>query len=171
MKKLALVLAVLLILSSSMLMGCADRSSVLKIYNWQDYIDEDVLNGFEDYYEQTYGERIQIKYNTFETNESMYTNIRRSKMDYDLVIPSEYMAEKMYKKGLLLPIDYSNIPNYYTSLEYSENGETRLDPTLKTLYADKAEYFLPYMWGTIGILYNKDLLREQDISLYMTMTH
>ena len=165
MKKIAFILAVLLIASSFTLMGCADRSSILKVYNWQDYIDEDLLEGFEDYYEETYGEKINLKYTTFETNESMYTNIKRSKMDYDLVIPSEYMAEKMYKKGLTQPIDYTNIPNLYKALEYSVDGETRLDPTLQALYADKAEYFLPYMWGTIGILYNKDLLREQDISL------
>ena len=165
MKKIAFILAVLLISSTLMLSGCANRANILKVYNWQDYIDEDILDGFEDYYLETYGEKIQLQYTTFETNESMYTKIKRSKMDFDLVIPSEYMAEKMSNAGLLQTIDYSNIPNFYSSLKYSKDGETRLDPTLKELYDDKSEYFLPYMWGTIGILYNKDLLREQDISL------
>ncbi|HEY8390469.1 MAG TPA: extracellular solute-binding protein [Clostridia bacterium] len=165
MKKLAVILAIMLALSSFMLMGCTGRSNVLKVYNWQDYIDEDVLAGFEDYYFQTYGEKITLEYYTFETNESMYTKIARSKMDYDLVIPSEYMAERMYEKGLVQSIDYSNIPNFYASLEYSENGKTRLDPTLQELYSDKLDYFLPYMWGTLGILYNKDLLKEEDIDI------
>lgn len=167
MKKISLFFAFMfLIISYSFLLtGCVDRSKVLKIYNWEDYIDEDVLYGFEDYYQETYGEEIKVEYYTFDTNETMYTKIARSHRDYDLAIPSEYMAQKMINANLAQKIDYSNIPNYYQSFEYSQDGETRLDPTLTEKYSNLSEYFLPYMWGTLGIMYNKDLLKETDITV------
>lgn len=163
---IAAILAIILILPMTLsLSACKNRAAILKIYNCDDYIDEDVLYAFEDYYEEIYGEQITIEYYTYDTNETMYTKIARSKRDYDLAILSDYMAEKMIREGLTQKIDYSNIPNLFESGVYEKNGQTRIDPSLTELFSDMSDYFIPYLWGTIGILYNKEMMLEGDIEL------
>ena len=90
------------------LTGCYNtepRESVLKIYNWADYIDEDMLAEFPRWYKEQTGEDIRIVYQTFDINEIMLTKIERGHEDFDVVCPSEYIIERMLRKGLLLPID------------------------------------------------------------------
>ncbi|MBQ4021530.1 MAG: spermidine/putrescine ABC transporter, partial [Bacteroidales bacterium] len=78
----------------------ADRAHQLKIYNWSDYIDEDLLDEFVDwYYEQT-GEKVEIIYQVFDINEVMLAKIERGQADYDLVCPSDYIIERMINHGL-----------------------------------------------------------------------
>ena len=90
------------------LTGCYNtgepRENVLKIYNWADYIDEDVLAEFPEWYKEQTGEDIRIVYQTFDINEIMLTKIERGHEDFDVVCPSEYIIERMLKKNLLLPI-------------------------------------------------------------------
>lgn len=99
------------------LTGCYNtepRESVLKIYNWADYIDEDMLAEFPRWYKEQTGEDIRIVYQTFDINEIMLTKIERGHEDFDVVCPSEYIIERMLRKGLLLPIDtvFGKTPNY-----------------------------------------------------------
>ena len=131
-----------------------ERSRVLKIYNWADYIDEDVLAEFPDWYKQQTGEDLRIIYQVFDINEIMLTKIEKGHEDFDVVCPSEYIIERMLKKHLLLPIDtnFAHSPNYMNNVapfirkqinKLSQPGEKA------------SRYAVCYMWGTAGILYNR----------------
>lgn len=147
MKKF-LALACTTLLSASLFIGCGPKkdeevtqdnnSNVLYVYNWGDYIDPDLITKFED---ET---GIDVKYDVFDTNEIMYQKLKSGNVSYDLIIPSDYMIEKMKSEDMLAKIDYSNIPNYKYIGEQFKN--LAYDPT--------NEYSVPYMWGTVGIIYN-----------------
>lgn len=110
MKKILLAFALVLALA-----GCSeDRSQVLKVYNWADYIDEDLLDEFEEWYEEETGEKVKIIYQTFDINETMLSKIELGHEDYDVVCPSDYIIERMLKNDLLLPLDkdFGDTPNY-----------------------------------------------------------
>ena len=109
MKKL-----ILTALAAILLTGCADeRDNILKVYNWADYIDEELLGEFEQWYEEQTGEKVQIIYQTFDINETMLSKIELGHEDYDVVCPSDYIIERMLKNDLLLPIerDFGETPN------------------------------------------------------------
>ena len=165
MKKLANIL--LLLCYIGLFASCGpsseERSRVLKIYNWGDYIDEDVLAEFPAWYKQQTGEDIRIIYQVFDINEIMLTKIERGHEDFDVVCPSEYIIERMLKKDLLLPIDrnFGKTPDYLPNVspfiqkelnKTSQPGRTTTD------------YAVPYMWGTAGILYNKNLIGAEEVS-------
>ncbi len=128
--------------------GCSKSDSnvpTLKVYNWGDYIDEEVIAIFE---RET---GIDVIYDTFETNESMYTKVKTmGASSYDVVIPSDYMIKRMADEGLLAEIDVTQLENYhlisdrYKGLEYDPDNN----------------YSVPYMWGTVGILYNTTMVDE-----------
>ena len=82
-----------------------NREEILKVYNWADYIDENVLTDFPKWYEEQTGRKVRIIFQTFDINEVMLTKIERGHEDYDVVCPSEYIIERMLRKNLLLPID------------------------------------------------------------------
>ena len=99
----------------AMLCACAeDRSHVLKVYNWADYIDEELLGEFEQWYEQETGEPVKVIYQTFDINETMLSKIELGHEDYDVICPSDYIIERMLEKDLLLPInkDFGSTTNY-----------------------------------------------------------
>lgn len=152
MKKVLSLLtsAVLAVSASAALVGCTPRSEVIKIYNAGDYIDETLLDEFEDWYAEQTGKNIEVQYDTFDTNESMVMRIEVLKSDYDLVCPSDYMAERMIKSGLAQKIDRSIFDNTKEDLFYDG-----LMDTVK-LFDANAEYFVPYAWGTFGIMYDTD---------------
>jgi spermidine/putrescine transport system substrate-binding protein len=139
------------------------RKKILKIYNWADYIDEDLLQEFPVWYKEQTGQDIEIVYQVFEMTEIMYTKIAMGKEDYDLVCPSQYVVERMLKKDLLLPLDtnFGNTPNYLKNL--SPYLMDRMDE-----FSDGAknikDYMVPYMWGTSGILYNTKHVTRQEVS-------
>ena len=88
------------------LLGCSDdRSSILKVYNWADYIDEELLVEFEDWYLEQTGQKVEIIYQTFDINETMLSKIELGHEDYDVVCPSDYIIERMLRNDLLLPIN------------------------------------------------------------------
>ena len=119
--------------------------TTLKVYNWGEYIDEDVIGMFE---EET---GIKVIYDTFETNEDMYTKIKSSGTNnYDVCIPSDYMIKKMIDEDMLEKIDFNNVPNYsYIDKKYT-----------KQTFDPNDEYSVPYMWGTVGIAVNKEMVSE-----------
>ena len=141
---LTIVLAACIVLV--MFAGCSTtKKPTLNVYNWGDYIDEDVLKLFE---EQT---GIKVVYSTYEMNEDMYTKIKSSQGDsYDIIIPSDYMIIKMKNEGMLAKIDKSKLSNYKL-----------IDPTFEdNTYDQNNEYSVPYMWGTVGIVYNTEMISE-----------
>ncbi|MBP5427209.1 MAG: spermidine/putrescine ABC transporter substrate-binding protein [Clostridiales bacterium] len=128
------------------LTGCS-KSNVrkLKVYNWGDYMDRAVIKSFEKEY------NVKVIYDEFSTNEDMYAKLKAGGINYDIVVPSEYMVEKMAKEGMLEKIDFSKLHNYD-----SVNGQFR-----KKEYNKSLEYSVPYMWGSVGIIYNKDMVKEK----------
>ena len=104
MKKFLFFICTILSLCSCYNTG-EPREKVLKIYNWADYIGDDVLDDFKEYYKEQTGDDIRIVYQTFDINEIMLTKIEKGHEDFDVVCPSEYIIERMLKKHLLLPID------------------------------------------------------------------
>ena len=123
-----------------MLLGCStDRSAVLKVYNWADYIDEELLDEFEEWYFEQTGENVSIVYQTFDINETMLSKIELGHEDYDVVCPSDYIIERMLRNDLLLPIDR----NF---------GDTQHRTFLKSLQRLKGREKMPVtmLWGTCG---------------------
>ncbi|GAA0476307.1 ABC transporter substrate-binding protein [Alkalibacterium indicireducens] len=117
-------------------------ADVLHLYNWGDYIDSDLIEQFEK--ETGY----RVVYETFDSNEAMYTKVQQGGTGYDLVIPSEYMIERMIEENLVVELDHSRI-----------EGLEHIDPDFLDLNFDPGNrYSIPYFWGTLGIAYNEDLL-------------
>ncbi|BAE83253.1 ABC transporter substrate-binding protein [Desulfitobacterium hafniense] len=146
MKKSVLKKAGAVVLLVAMLVGLAgcggSDQAKLYVYNWGDYIDESVLAEFEK------TNNVDVIYEQFATNEEMYVKIKAGTAKYDVAIPSDYMITKMINEGLLHTIDMTAIPNY-----------AKIDDRFKNLAFDpKNEYTVPYMWGTVGIIYNKTMV-------------
>ena len=143
-----------------LLTSCGKNIRTIKIYNCVDYINEEVLDGFKDWFQENYGEEIEVVYDTFETNESMYNTLRSGKTHYDLCCPSDYMIQKMQREGMLDPFDLEN----YNLDIYFEN----VSPYIKNIYDNNklsdglswSNYAACYMWGTLGIIYNPENLGE-----------
>ena len=143
MKKTLIFLALLVVCMA--FAGCGGEKQVINVYNVGDYIDEDVLDIFED---ENPG--VKVNYETFYTNEEMYIKVSNNSSAYDVVVPSDYMVERMISEDLLLEIDYNNIP------EFKNIGEEYLNHS----YDPGNKYSVPYMWGTMGVLYNKQMVKE-----------
>lgn len=125
------------------------HSNELFVYNWGEYIDDSVIEQFE---EET---GIKVTYDMFETNEEMYPIIEAGAVNYDIVCPSDYMIQKMIENNLLAELDFDNIPNVANiDSQYLKNAES-FDPGNK--------YSVPYTWGTVGILYNTKLIEERGL--------
>ena len=141
----------------------ADREHTLKVYNWADYIDMNVLNGFPAwYYEQT-GEQVEVLYQTFDINESMLTEIEIGQEDYDVICPSEYIIERMLRNKLLQPInkDFGQTPDYTKQVSpFAIDKFQQMAPDSNICVAD---YTVGYMWGTTGVLYNTALVNKEEI--------
>src|SRR5690606_9163711 len=121
-----------------------DTRAGLNAYNWGDYIEESGM----DLFEKTY--TIKLNYETFRTNEYMYVTIKSGGADYEMLCPSDYTIERLPKEDRLHKLDFNNIPKY----KYIADRFKNLD------YDPENEYSVPYMWGTVGILYNKTMVDE-----------
>ena len=160
-KYIPLLLCILLLASCT---GASEkRSRVLKVYNWADYIDEEVLAEFPVWYKEQTGEDIRIIYQVFDINEIMLTKIERGQEDFDLVCPSEYIIERMLKKDLLVPINR----NFGKTPDYIPNISPYIQKELEKISQPGRhtnDYVVPYMWGTAGILYNKKFKTLEEVS-------
>ncbi len=128
-----------------------DDGSIV-VYNWGEYIplgDDGGLDVLTDFTEKT---GIKVTYMTFASNEEMYTKIKSGSASYDIIIPSDYMISKMIKEDLLLPLDFSHIPNY----EYIDKSLLE-----KFDYDPENKFSVPYTWGSVGLLYNTDVVKEK----------
>lgn len=138
------IVALLFTISFAMKQGSGSSSDKLVIYNWGDYIDPELLDKFT---EET---GIQVQYETFDSNEAMYTKIKQGGTTYDLAVPSDYMIDKMIKEDLLVTLDHSKI-----------KGLENIGPEFMghSFDPDNA-YSIPYFWGTVGIVYNSTMVEE-----------
>ena len=125
----------------------------ISVYNWGDYIEPSVIDVFE---AET---GIRVIYETFETNEDMYAKIAMGGSSYDVIIPSDYMIERMIQEKLLQRINWDNVPNV-------KNIDARF--THESYDPDFA-YSVPYTWGTMGILYNTETVLEAPDSWEVLM--
>ena len=122
------------------------EGQTLKLYNWGEYIGEDVISNFE----KKYGVTVVSEY--FDSNEMMYTKISAGDT-YDVLVPSDYMIERLIKEDMLQPLDLSRIPNIANLTE----GVRNLD------YDPDNTYSVPYFWGTVGLVYNKNNVPTEEI--------
>ena len=144
------------------------RAKVLKIYNWADYMDEQVLIDFPIWYKQQTGEEIKIVYQIFDMNEVMYTKIVLGQEDFDLACPTQAIIERMLKRDLLLPIG----PIDDSSLHYTNNISPFIRQQVNhfsTPQYNAGQYIVPYMWGISGILYNTHLVDRQEVRSWNCM--
>lgn len=149
MKKL-IVLCVLLTLVGCSKSDPVDKygSDVLNVFNWGEYIGEDVIANFE----EEYG--VKVNYSLFESNEIMYTKLL-SGNTYDVIVPSDYMIERLMEEELIQPLDYS----YMTNLD-DLNPEVL---ALRDEYDTDGKYSIPYFWGSVGLVYNKNVVSEEKL--------
>ena len=126
--------------------GVTGGDNQLIVYNWGEYLEPDVIPMFE---KET---GIQVVYEEYETNEIMYPKIQSGAIAYDVVCPSDYMIQRMIENDLLAEIDFDNIPNI------KNIGATYLEQSRQ--FDPENKYSVPYCWGTVGILYNKIMVKE-----------
>jgi len=164
-KPRARVLSAIVLLS--VLCSCGgDRANTLKVYNWSNYIGEGVIEDFEDWYEQQTGQEIEVIYQTFDINETMLAKIEKGHEDFDVVCPSEYIIERMLNNDMLIPLDFSAIPDEINYIKlnrspFMQEMFSRINPS-----KDANDYSVPFMWGTTGILYNADIVSEEEASTW-----
>ncbi len=171
MKKIrfaALFAAVVIILP--LLASCAgggiSQTETLYVYNWGEYISDgsegclDSNKAFEEWYYETYGVRVEVNYSTFSSNESLYAKISSGSVSYDVIVPSDYMIERMIAEDLLAPLDYGNIPDIGNILPefWGETSE-------HSAHDPGNVYSVPYLYGMIGIIYNTTMVAPDDPNL------
>ena len=131
-----------------------DQKISINVYNWGEYIANGTEYGMLDVnaeFEALTG--IKVNYTTYSTNEELYAKLKGGAGDYDIIIPSDYMVSRMIKEDMLSPLDYSLIPNSKNIMESFKNAA----------YDEGDVYSVPYMWGTVGIVYDKEVIKEKDI--------
>ena len=140
--------------------NAAEKELTLNVYNWGEYISDgsddsfDTVREFEQWYYETYGQKVKVNYDTYANNEDMYNRIAGGAVSYDVIVPSDYMVERMAEEGLLLPLNFDNIPNY----EY-------ISEDFRGLYYDSEDmYSIPYTYGVVGIIYNANAVDPEDVN-------
>lgn len=151
MKK-ALSLILVLGMLACLLSACGEQKPTLTVCNWGEYISNgtdgymDVIAEFERRFD------VEVDYQTAESNETLYSMMKGGGTDYDVIIPSDYLIEKLIAEDMLAELDFSNIPNF----------EKNIMPQFKNPHYDpENKYSVPYFWGTVGIIYNEALYGEE----------
>ena len=142
--------AVLTIASLFTIASCGTKKT-LKVLNWGDYVKDDLIKDFEK------ENKCKVQVITTTSNEDMYVKIRTKTDKYDIAVPSDYMIDKLNKGGLLNKIDTSKLSNYSTGM-FRDSLEALIDKD-GAAYKD---YFVPYFWGSLGIMYNKQKSGLED---------
>lgn len=168
MKKLCFALALVLLVLVFASCGGKDASvekqktEVLYVYNWGEYISDgseesfDTNAEFEAYCREVLGRNVKVNYSTFSSNEDMYAKVSSGAIAYDVLIPSDYTIERMVNEQLIRPLDLSKIPNYrFISDDFKGENVYYECGTEET-------YSIPYFYGMIGIIYNTDIVSEED---------
>lgn len=143
MKKIAF--SVLLL--SSLLSGCQTSKPTLKVFSWGAYIDTTVIDAFEKEYDCT------VIYDMFESNEAMYTKLLSGEK-YDVLVPSDYMIQRLIEEEALQALDFSKLPN----------AEGIIPDLMGRDYDPSNTHSVPYFWGNVGLIYNTTLVDPQDLN-------
>lgn len=148
---LAMLMALLLGMSGVSVLAEADKpyaGTTITVYNWYDYIDPAVIDMF------TADTGIKVQYVNFTNNEEMYTKLDAGAGEYDVIVPSDYIIERMVKNGELAELDLSVMPNVANLQEWLKNPS----------YDPEGKHSVPYMWGTVGLLVNTDMITDEITS-------
>ena len=159
-----LLVCLLMALCISSFSSCEEQDEVLTlyVYNWGEYISDgsdgsvDVNAEFERYYKEKYKKTVKVNYSTFASNESMYAKVSSGSTNYDVIIPSDYMIERMVKEDMLEPLDLSKIPNYAYIGDAFKGENVYYECNSEEIYS------IPYFYGMIGIIYNTSIVDEND---------
>lgn len=133
----------------------------INVFNWGEYISDgfegslDTNAAFEEYYLKKFGVKVKVNYSTYATNEDMYSKLKSGAGSYDIVIPSDYMIDKMIKEDMLIPFDATSIENYKNILDEFKGDNCYYDP--ENLYS------VPYTYGMLGVIYNEQLVDPEDV--------
>lgn len=139
-----------------------DETLTLYVYNWGEYISDgsdesvDTNAEFEKYCKEELGITVKVNYSTFASNESMYAKVSSGSTKYDVIIPSDYMIERMINEDMLAPLDLSKIPNYQFIDDAFKGENIYYECGREELYS------VPYFYGMIGIIYNTSIVDEND---------
>lgn len=129
----------------ALVLSLFSNEKVLYVYNWSEYMPDSVLKDF------TKETGIQVKYSTYDSNEAMYAKVKTiGTSSYDIIVPSTYFVNKMSRENLLVKLDKSKLPNY-------KNLDTKL---LSKPFDPNNDYSIPYLWGSTGISYNANSVKE-----------
>ena len=187
-KIIAIAMVIILVVGAGIttwLVMRVPRSQTLRIYNWGDFIERDLIRDFQRHWQRETGRRFRVVYRTFESNEAMYNNVVRNRADFDLLIPSDYKIEQMRGEGLLQPLNPEWLPSLteqVRALPYSYLPDDQgmltiprmthqwrsdiispriLDAmdflTPSDAYGVNTLYAVPYFYGTLGILYDSSV--------------
>ena len=166
-KTIAAIIAIGMVLAMLLSLSACNKDKItFIIYNWEEYIDEDIIESFKEYYKNKEGKDIEIKYSTFDTNETMLTKIINGDAKVDVICPSEYAIERLLKKGMLAKLDIDKMENY-------ANIDPMITANIDEFFGkvetpngivNMNDYFVPYLWGTLGILYNTEKVRAEDLA-------
>ncbi len=158
-------LALLSLCCMLVLSSCASeeqKNVTLYVYNWGEYISDgsdgslDVNLAFEEYCREELGMNVEVNYSTFSSNESMYAKIKSGSASYDVIVPSDYMIERMVKDDLLMPLELDRLENYQY-IDDAFKGEN-------VYYEGDSgnSYSVPYFYGMVGVMYNTSIVEEND---------
>ena len=163
-------LAALLLLFLALPMASCDKQGgetvTLYVYNWGEYMSDgsegsmDVNAEFEAWYYAKTGTRVKVNYSTYSSNESMYAKLSSGSVNYDVVVPSDYMIERMIAEDMLAELNFDNIPSIGNIDPDFFGEDAKFD-----YYDPDNKYAVPYMYGMIGIIYNTSMVSEDDPSL------
>ena len=173
-----LALALIAVISAALMFSsCSDDSEngtkTLYVYNWGEYISDgsegtlDSNRAFELWYEYTYGEKVEVVYSTYSSNEDMYAKLSGGAVNYDIIVPSDYMIERLIANeegSLLAPLNYDNIPHAKNLSKDFYGADAKYD-----YYDEGSVYSVPYFYGMIGIIYNTEMVDEEDIGSWDLM--
>ena len=157
-KKACLIILSLLVLNSycfTQVRAAADSQTsmhrkYINVYNWGEFMSNgsDGLLNVNLEFEKATG--IHVNYSTFSSNEEMYAKLKSSNVVYDVIFPSDYMISKMISEKFLAKLNFENIPNFKNIFANFKNLE----------YDPENLYSVPYLWGVVGIIYNKNLVQK-----------
>ncbi len=143
MKKIIGVLLAVLLLTAC---GEKEEREVLRVFNWGEFIDESQITAFEKEY------HAKVIYERYGSNEQMYQKLFDGS-DYDIIVPSDYMIQRLVEEDRLQKIDFSKLSNYDGVFDFlKNNGMDYME-----------EYSVPYFWGNVGILYHKDRVELEEL--------
>jgi len=159
-----LLICLLITLCAGIFSSCDEKEETLTlyVYNWGEYISDgsdesvDANAEFEKYCKEELGITVKVNYSTFASNESMYAKVSSGSTKYDVIIPSDYMIERMIKEDMLEPLDLSKIPNYQYIDEAFKGDNVYYECNSEQTYS------VPYFYGMIGVIYNTSIVDEND---------